>query len=449
MLNLQRSLGLAGLAFASSLCLATSCGSDTPSSNPPAATGGTPNSGSGGSATPTGGTKSSTGGVSGGTPSISGGTPGVSTGGSVTSGGTPGNGGSVTSGGTPGSGGSAGAPTGGSVASGGTSAGAAGSGGASGGSAGSSGGSGGSSTGKGFVREDFEGQTTGKQPTGWDNFVAWNKNGMNPASDASALVNETRAHSGTKSMLFKGGGNPAMITRPLETGTKKLYVRAWFYMTRQLGQVPDANHETLIGIRGKTGEASDEIRFGEIKGAIGTNEVPSDNISPKMDMWGKGPVIPANAWNCIEVAFLADQANHELHAWHNGTEVHSVTAGDQWQNGTMPATWMNGKFLEVIVGWHSFSSDANEVWIGRRSPERFTHQLRVGRRRGTPQGSDNYLGVAHQRHLTSRVSRGALGPGCRPCAGFRQRSDASRSPFLWRHLVVRSSSPSLSDLQPR
>jgi hypothetical protein len=74
-------------------------------------------------------------------------------------------------------------------------------------------------------------------------------------------------------------------------------------------------------------------------------------------------VIPANAWNCIEVAFLADQANHELHAWHNGTEVHSVTAGDQWQNGTMPATWMNGKFLEVIIGWHSFSSDANEVWM--------------------------------------------------------------------------------------
>jgi hypothetical protein len=305
--------------------------------------------------------------VSGGTPGMSGGTSsgGTSSGGKSATGGSVANGGTAGSGGAPGSGGSAGggAPTGGSVASGGSSAGAAGSGGASAGSAGSNGGSGGSSTGKGFVREDFEGQTTGKQPTGWDNFVAWNKNGMNPASDASALVDETRAHSGTKSMLFKGGGNPAMITRPLDTGTNKLYVRAWFYMTRQLGQVPDANHETLIGIRGKTGAADDEIRFGEIKGVIGTNEVPSDNISPKMDMWGKGPVIPANAWNCIEVAFLADQANHELHAWHNGTEVHSVTAGDQWQNGTMPATWMNGKFLEVIIGWHSFSSDPNEVWM--------------------------------------------------------------------------------------
>ena len=58
-----------------------------------------------------------------------------------------------------------------------------------------------------------------------------------------------------------------------------------------------------MGIRGKVGSADNEIRFGEIKGVIGINEVPTDNIAPKMDQWGKGPVLAANTWHCIEVAF--------------------------------------------------------------------------------------------------------------------------------------------------
>src|ERR1051325_10073525 len=47
--------------------------------------------------------------------------------------------------------------------------------------------------------------------------------------------------------------------------SRTVSVRAYFYMTRQLGMNPGANHETLIGIRKATGSANDEIRFGEIK----------------------------------------------------------------------------------------------------------------------------------------------------------------------------------------
>jgi len=126
---------------------------------------------------------------------------------------------------------------------------------------------------------------------------------------------------------------------------------------------PGANHETLIGIRKLPGQANDEVRFGEIKGVIGTNEVPSDNISPKMAQWGMGPVVAPGGWRCIEVAFLADQPQHTLYAWADGTMVHSVTAPDQWQNGTLPANWLNGKFVEVIMGWQSFSGIDTDLWI--------------------------------------------------------------------------------------
>lgn len=219
-------------------------------------------------------------------------------------------------------------------------------------------------SGSAFFADDFEGGTAGKQPTGWDNFLSYQKNTANPQGDGTlALVDTQHAHSGTKAVHFHGGGNPAMLTRALPAGTNRLYLRAWVFQTRQLGMNPGANHETLMGIRKATGSANDEVRFGEIKGVIGTNEVPTDNIAPKMAQWGKGPAIAANRWSCFEVAFLADQAQHVLEAWIDGTQVHAITAPDQWQNGVMPATWLAGKFVEVMFGWHSFSGNTNDVWM--------------------------------------------------------------------------------------
>jgi len=214
-----------------------------------------------------------------------------------------------------------------------------------------------------FLTEDFESGTVGQPPAGWDNFIGYIKNGPNPNGDTLALIDNKQAHGGKSSVHFHGGGNPAMITRALPAGTNKLYVRAYVYMTRQLGMNPGANHETLIGIRKTSGDANNEVRFGEIKGVIGTNEVPTDNIAPKMAQWGMGPVVAANKWACIEVAFLGDQPQHVLQAWADGVLVHAITAPDQWQNGVMPMTWLAGKFNEVILGWQSFSGATNDVWM--------------------------------------------------------------------------------------
>ena len=321
-------------------------------SGPTGGVSGTPNGGSSTGGAPTGGAAgAATGGALGGTAGTgfsgsagaSSGTAGVgATGGSGGMvGGAGGVGGAVPQGGDAGIGG---APTGGT--------------------AGAAGGSGGMAT--GFLIETFESGTVGQQPTGWDNFIAYQKNGPNPNNGVLALVDSTHVHGGTKAVKFHAGQQPAMIVKALPANTNRLYVRAWVYNSRQLGMVPNANHETLIGIRGTSGSANDEVRFGEIKGVIGTNEVPTDNISPKMDRWGMGPVIPANTWACIEVAFLGDMATHALRAWHNGTLVHEVTSSgaDQWQNGAMPSmTWMNGKFTEVILGWQSFTGGQADVDI--------------------------------------------------------------------------------------
>jgi polysaccharide lyase-like protein len=217
-----------------------------------------------------------------------------------------------------------------------------------------------------FFLDDFESSTVGQAPPNWDYFVAYVANQNNPSGNASALVDDTRAVSGTHSVHFVGGASPAQITLPLPAGTNRLFVRAQVFMTRQLGAQnnPMPNHETLIGIRGTPGQASNEVRFGEIKGVIGTNEVPSDNISPHQDQWGMGPAVAPNEWHCMEIQFLGDiPAMNELHAFVDGELVHEITAADQWQNGNLGGNWMAGKFIEVFLGWQSFSNIQTDVWM--------------------------------------------------------------------------------------
>lgn len=128
--------------------------------------------------------------------------------------------------------------------------------------------------------DDFESATVGEEPAGWDNFVGWVANGINRNGNTFALVDDSRAYTGNQSMMFSGGSSPTMITRALPEGTTDVYLKAQVYMTRQVGENPGANHEHFMGMRGSVGSANNEVRFGEIKGVIGTNEVPSDNISP-------------------------------------------------------------------------------------------------------------------------------------------------------------------------
>jgi len=215
-----------------------------------------------------------------------------------------------------------------------------------------------------LFEEDFEGAGQDAVPAGWDTFIAWQAGGPNqPGGDLFALVDDSRAHTGTYALHVKGGSNPAQLTHALPPGTERVFVRSYVWLDAKLGQNPDNNHETLIGVRGTPGQASDEVRFGEIKGVIGTNEVPSDDISPTMDQWGMGPVIEAGQWHCIEVAFVADEGPDRVEAWADGEQVHLVDDPSQWNNMVLGEDFLDGKFVEFIIGWHSFSDYDNEVWF--------------------------------------------------------------------------------------
>jgi hypothetical protein len=105
--------------------------------------------------------------------------------------------------------------------------------------------------------DDFEAGVVGEAPSGWGTFIAWQQDIATPPADNFARVADV---DGSRVVHFMGGSNPAQLTRALPPGANKVYLTARVKMTRQLGQNPGANHETLIGIRGTSGGANDEVR---------------------------------------------------------------------------------------------------------------------------------------------------------------------------------------------
>jgi polyisoprenoid-binding protein YceI len=133
-------------------------------------------------------------------------------------------------------------------------------------------------------------------------------------------------------------------------------------MSVAMGNVAGDNHEHIFGIKG-TADANNEVRVGQIKGVLGTNESVKDNIAPPQSKWWSGPQMAANTWYCVEVDYLADQAYDTLKMRVNGTEVHSITSGADWNNGAAAADWMSDKFKYVMFGFHSFSGRSADVWM--------------------------------------------------------------------------------------
>jgi polyisoprenoid-binding protein YceI len=219
-----------------------------------------------------------------------------------------------------------------------------------------------SAVGVGVLFQDgFEGGAVNTQPAGWSNLLAYNLNGSNVVTGSTyALIDSSKSYTGSNSIHFKG--SMTQILRSLPTGLTRLHIRAYVNMAKQLGSEPADNHEHIMGVKA-TQDANNEIRVGQIKGVLGTNEVPSDNIAPKMDQWGKGPIISANAWHCVETAMYADTTYDELRMWVDGALVHSITSGADWNNGALAANWMDGKFNYVEFGFQSFSGNTTDVWM--------------------------------------------------------------------------------------
>ncbi len=209
--------------------------------------------------------------------------------------------------------------------------------------------------------ESFENNAINSQPNGWDNLLSYVHNASNSkTSNVYALVDDSQAYSGSQAMHFRGG--MTQIVRALPENTDHIYMRAFVRMDKQMGGVAGDNHEHIMGVK-STMDANNEIRIGQIKGVLGTNEVPTDNIAPTSDEWYAGKAMQANQWYCVETELNADADYDTLNMWVDGELVHSITSDSDWNNGAMGPDWMADKFNYVMFGFHSFSANTPQVWM--------------------------------------------------------------------------------------
>ncbi len=230
--------------------------------------------------------------------------------------------------------------------------------------------------GEAFFFDDFEAGAAGQQPAAWDRWINYTTEAGNTLDGAQyALLDNTESFRGNQSVHFHATGatQPAMLTMTLPTNLTRIYIRAFVKTSVQIGnQTPDqqSNHETLIGLRATPNDGNFEIRFGGAKGALGYNMVGpgrNDAVAPGQALWGSAPAIATNEWHCVELAFINDNpASPQARASVDSQEVRAVTALGDWHVPLSGegATWLNGMFTEVMIGWQSFSpAPANDVWM--------------------------------------------------------------------------------------
>jgi PKD repeat protein len=233
-----------------------------------------------------------------------------------------------------------------------------------------------------LISEDYEQQTVGQNPAGWgvnNKYIVVDNPDANQYSDYIRVVDDM-AHTGNKSLYVNGNGlqnamRYSFKKLELPNNKERVFVRYYMRSSEYIGnraKNPDGgepNHNHFMAL--ENGQ-NDEIRIGEVKGALGVNEYGNDDIVPKDQYWwGKIQTkrIEANTWYCIETAFLNDGNTPVLKTWVDDELVTLIDERTDFKNYSQgggagaPEYWLNNKFGHVAFGWANYTTYDNELYF--------------------------------------------------------------------------------------
>lgn len=238
-------------------------------------------------------------------------------------------------------------------------------------SSGSSGSTSSSGGGTAIISETFEGGTSGSAPAGWQSIITHSQLPNTSSSTYSALVDGSRAHSGSKSLRVKvdnSTSSPVFLVKQVPQGVNKLFVRAWVYSSTQLGGAGSSgpgNHGHFMGtMTNVSNNPTNEIRYGIVDGTrLGGMTFIGDafTFASASDLTAK---VPANTWTCVEYA-LFDEGGR-MYAWINDKQVMAAENGNAWQNGNGADRVSSMDLAYVHFGWRGgFGSVAkpSDIWF--------------------------------------------------------------------------------------
>jgi hypothetical protein len=219
-----------------------------------------------------------------------------------------------------------------------------------------------------IVCDDFEKWTNGQAPG-----APW----VVQTAMGTAVIDETRAHSGKRSVKVSIAATTANDTYrqamiavtgapliPLAANT--VFGRFMVYTDR----IPDSTvHWTFATGTGPLGSLYAVYNYGGM-GDLMANYYRNTTPDPN-DCWQtKNQTFPTSAWTCVGFEF--DGTNNELRFWLNGTEVpelHVLGNMKTAQTCTKPGVdgrWLAPQFNDIGVGWESYQNDvagAHDAWI--------------------------------------------------------------------------------------
>ncbi len=232
--------------------------------------------------------------------------------------------------------------------------------------------------------EDFENYETDSYPGDWGYFVNYQADlSYDPSIYESVIkVTDSEVYRGNKALhlINESPQAPVQITRVLDTTkfTDRVFLRMYIKQSVDLGRSPGNNHATLVGLRGVTGQSEKEVRFGDAKGVLGINIIPTDGISPIYEKQASqlsaaelaaAPMITKDEWHCLELAFLDDGPESQVYAWNNDELIFSVESREDFApGGPTEPHWLTEQMHEVMIGWQSWifgGDDAinRDIWV--------------------------------------------------------------------------------------
>ncbi len=229
----------------------------------------------------------------------------------------------------------------------------------------------GGTAGTALFSENFEAGTSGVAPAGWQSVITHSQLPNTMASAYNALVDNTKAHTGTMSLRVKtdaSASTPVYLVKAVPPGANgQLYVRAWVYSSVQLGSIGAAgagNHAHFMGtMTNVSNNPGNEVKFGVVDGTrLGGMQVTGDSFTTA-GAGGTGASVAANTWTCVEYALI--DAGGKMYGWVNDAQVLNAESGAAWQNGNGNDRITAADLNFVHFGWRGFGGvmAPRDIWF--------------------------------------------------------------------------------------
>jgi hypothetical protein len=211
--------------------------------------------------------------------------------------------------------------------------------------------------------EDFEDAAAGGPP----NAARWQIVSPNCSGTGTIAVDDTLAHTGSKSLRVDGKGNYCNHVFAVHTAAVGMLGNAFYgrFFVRP-GAAQGDGHTTFMTMHDSV--ENKDLRMGGQSKILMWNRESDDATLPSLSPAGIGMsvALPANEWRCVE--FHVDGSAGTIQTWVDGAEVAGLVV-DGTPTADVDQAWINQKpgwkpnLTDFKIGWEDYAGQNMTLWF--------------------------------------------------------------------------------------